>query len=168
MLDEFGAVERRAAKDGLSFGEAMRLLAGAHWRGRHRRTVDARLDEVVAGPWLAKTLHGLRDPDQLARVDPASRFQGTLRPYQQTGVRWLHLLARLGSAPASPTTWGSARPCRCLSLLLVLKSEGGERREPSLLVAPASLLANWAAEIERFAPTPQRVHRSSVRDAGRN
>ena len=26
------------------------------------------------------------------------------------------------------------------------------RRKPSLLVAPASLLANWAAEIERFAP----------------
>jgi SNF2 family DNA or RNA helicase len=28
----------------------------------------------------------------------------------------------------------------------------GARRKASLLVAPASLLANWAAEIERFAP----------------
>jgi SNF2 family DNA or RNA helicase len=27
-----------------------------------------------------------------------------------------------------------------------------ERRGPSLLVAPASLLANWAAEVEKFAP----------------
>ena len=32
------------------------------------------------------------------------------------------------------------------------KTPGPERR-PSLLVAPASLLANWAAEIERFAPS---------------
>ncbi|MFM0150662.1 DEAD/DEAH box helicase, partial [Paraburkholderia sp. RL18-085-BIA-A] len=38
-----------------------------------------------------------------------------------------------------------------LSLLLVLKRESAEAR-PSLLVAPASLLANWAAEAERFAP----------------
>jgi non-specific serine/threonine protein kinase len=34
---------------------------------------------------------------------------------------------------------------------LVLKKQ--ERGMPSLLVAPASLLANWAAELERFAPS---------------
>ena len=43
-----------------------------------------------------------------------------------------------------------------LALLLVLKrqrtSRAGAARQPSLLVAPASLLANWAAEIARFAP----------------
>jgi SNF2 family DNA or RNA helicase len=36
-----------------------------------------------------------------------------------------------------------------LSLLLVLQRQG---RQPSLLVAPASLLANWASELERFTP----------------
>ena len=43
-----------------------------------------------------------------------------------------------------------------LALLLVLRSARSRtrrRRRTSLLVAPASLLANWAAEIERFAPT---------------
>jgi len=40
-----------------------------------------------------------------------------------------------------------------LSLLLVLKNEAGDTRKPCLLVAPASLLANWAAEIARFAPS---------------
>jgi SNF2 family DNA or RNA helicase len=39
-----------------------------------------------------------------------------------------------------------------LSLLLVLKQQAAARQQPSLLVAPASLLANWASEIERFAP----------------
>jgi non-specific serine/threonine protein kinase len=38
-----------------------------------------------------------------------------------------------------------------LSLLLVLKAEASGKL--SLLVAPASLLANWASEIARFAPT---------------
>jgi non-specific serine/threonine protein kinase len=40
-----------------------------------------------------------------------------------------------------------------LSLLLVLRRAQGDSRWPSILVAPASLLANWAAEIERFAPS---------------
>src|SRR5207248_1093194 len=42
-----------------------------------------------------------------------------------------------------------------LALLLVMRARKTreETRHTSLLVAPASLLANWAAEIERFAPT---------------
>jgi len=39
-----------------------------------------------------------------------------------------------------------------LSLLSVLKRQAGTRAQPRLLVAPASLLANWAAEIERITP----------------
>jgi len=50
---------------------------------------------------------------------------------------------------------------------LILKHESTVRRTatptraPSLLVAPASLLANWTAEIERFAPNAQIPHRPS-------
>jgi non-specific serine/threonine protein kinase len=40
-----------------------------------------------------------------------------------------------------------------LSLLLVLKEQRLTERKPCLLVAPASLLANWAAELARFAPS---------------
>jgi non-specific serine/threonine protein kinase len=47
---------------------------------------------------------------------------------------------------------GLGKTIQVLSLLLVLKQEASDRRKPSLLVAPASLLANWAAEIARFAP----------------
>src|SRR5580704_17394208 len=47
---------------------------------------------------------------------------------------------------------GLGKTMQVLSLLLVLKRESTEA-QPSLLVAPASLLANWAAEAERFAPS---------------
>jgi hypothetical protein len=35
-----------------------------------------------------------------------------LRPYQLEGFRWLARLSAWAPAPASPTTWGSARPCK--------------------------------------------------------
>jgi len=47
---------------------------------------------------------------------------------------------------------GLGKTMQVLSLLLVLKRQAAGQRQPSLLVAPASLLANWALEMERFAP----------------
>src|SRR5260370_1627742 len=48
---------------------------------------------------------------------------------------------------------GLGKTIQVLSLLLTLKNEPGDKRNPSLRVAPASLLANWASEIARFAPS---------------
>src|SRR5262249_38111569 len=48
---------------------------------------------------------------------------------------------------------GLGKTIQVLSLLLVLKGQAAGTRKPSLLVVPASLLANWAAEIARFAPS---------------
>jgi superfamily II DNA or RNA helicase len=155
MLDDFRAVEAAAAKGGLSFGEAMRLLAGAHVPGDTVTDRSPDWSDIVAGPWLAKTLASLRDPDELARLDPGAALKATLRPYQQAGVRWLHLLSSLGLGACLADDMGLGKTMQVLALLLVLRKRpaGDEARRTSLLVAPASLLANWAAEIERFAPS---------------
>jgi non-specific serine/threonine protein kinase len=158
-LEQFRAVEQRAAAEGLSFGEAMRMLAGA---GIGEREADASAgiawSETVAGPWLAETLAALRDPGGLARVDPGKALNGVLRAYQQNGVQWLHLLATLGLGACLADDMGLGKTIQVLALLLVLNKEingkaAGSRSKPCLLVAPASLLANWAAEIARFAPS---------------
>jgi len=155
MLDEFRAVETAAARDGLSFGEAMRLLAGAHVPGDIAEATAPDWSLVVAGPWLAKTLAGLRDPAQLAQLDPGHALKATLRPYQQAGVRWLHLLSHLGLGACLADDMGLGKTMQVLALLLVMRARAtrDETRRTSLLVAPASLLANWVAEIERFAPS---------------
>src|SRR5438552_532210 len=155
MLDEFRAVETAAAKDGLSFGEAMRLHAGAPVPGDIVAAAAPDWSSVVAGPWLAKTLAGLRDPAQLAQLDPGAALKATLRPYQQAGVRWLHLLSSLGFGACLADDMGLGKTMQVLALLLVMRGRAArdETRHTSLLVAPASLLANWAAELERFAPT---------------
>ena len=155
MLDEFRAVERAASDNGLTFGEAMRMLAGANVSGADAAAAAAPdWSRVVAGPWLAKTLDGLRRPDALARLDPGDALNATLRPYQHTGVRWLHLLTSLGLGACLADDMGLGKTMQVLALMLVLgKQRSDERRRTSLLVAPASLLANWASEIERFAPS---------------
>jgi len=158
MLERFQAIEAAAAANGLPFVEAMRLMAGATLGdvGASADDVDADWAQLVAGPWLAETLRNLRQPEGLARVDPGDELKASLRPYQQAGVRWLYLLARLGLGACLADDMGMGKTIQVLSLLLVLKREcvtaGGGETRPSLLVAPASLLANWAAEAERFAP----------------
>src|SRR5580765_3454050 len=70
-LEQFEAIERRAATDGLSFGEAMRMLAGAGIAGDGTTgQADVAWSQTVAGPWLAETLAALRHPDRLSRADP--------------------------------------------------------------------------------------------------
>ena len=153
MIARFRAVERTAKSNGLAFGEAMRLLTGADVAAQDGDDgAAADWAQVTAGPWLAETLQGLRSPRALAQVDPGDALRGVLRPYQQVGVRWLYLLAKLGLGACLADDMGLGKTIQVLALLLVLKRQASAAAQPSLLVAPASLLANWASEIDRFAP----------------
>ena len=157
-LEQFEAIQRRAVSDGLSFGEAMRMLAGAGMADNGPTVEDdVGWSKTVAGPWLAETLAGLRRPDGLACTDPGRYLQGTLRPYQQAGVQWLYLLSQLRLGACLADDMGLGKTIQVLSLLLSLKNHAGNMRKPCLLVAPASVLANWTAEIDRFAPSLKAV-----------
>jgi non-specific serine/threonine protein kinase len=150
-MARFEAAEARASAEGLSFAEAMRLLTGAAVAGGDDDTArEAGWAEVSAGPWLAQTLAAMRAPDA-AGADPGPALRGTLRPYQKQGVQWLRLLTGLGLGACLADDMGLGKTIQLLSLLLIDQARGAQPR-PSLLVAPASLLGNWAAEIERFAP----------------
>ncbi len=154
LLERFQFIEQSASENGLPFAEAMRLMAGASL-DEAGAADDANWAELNAGAWLEETLRGLRQPEGLAQVSPGADLKATLRPYQEAGVRWLYLLTRLGLGACLADDMGLGKTIQVLSLLLVLKREGlGQLNasRPSLLVAPASLLANWAAEAERFAP----------------
>ncbi|HEX4136781.1 MAG TPA: DEAD/DEAH box helicase [Bryobacteraceae bacterium] len=165
MMERFGQAERTAQESGLSFVEAMRLLAGADTESTEDRGMEGiAWAEVKAGPWLREVLSGLRSPQALGGSDPGEALKGTLRPYQQTGVRWLHLLTRLGLGACLADDMGLGKTIQVLGLLLLMQRE---KRRPSLLIVPASLLANWTSEIERFAPGLKiRIAHPSATDAG--
>src|SRR5258708_12868362 len=61
-VERFETIARDAAANGLSFGEAMRLVAGAGISGDAAAATDVDWSQTVAGPWLAQTLADLRRP----------------------------------------------------------------------------------------------------------
>ena len=144
-IQQFRDAEQLAEREGLSFAAAMRMLAGAAVADEPGDVTVADWSRVTAGPWLADTLQMLRSPDG-ADADAGLSLRGTLRPYQRVGVQWLRLLSGLRLGACLADDMGLGKTIQVLALLLA------ERRGPSLLVAPASLLANWLAEVEKFAP----------------
>lgn len=92
-------------------------------------------------------------------------LQATLRPYQVEGFQWLSFLyeQRLGGILADDM--GLGKTVQALALLAhaieepraasertTKRGESVEPFAPFLVVAPTSVIANWAAEAERFLP----------------
>jgi superfamily II DNA or RNA helicase len=152
-LDNFEAIERLSAAQGVPFAQAMRMLAGAEIGGDLSAAVHSTSwAHVKAGAWLAEALAGCRGPEALASADPGGALKAELRSYQEIGVRWLAFLTRLGLGACLADDMGLGKTIQVLALLLTLDRRKA-KSAPSVLVAPASLLANWAAEAARFAPS---------------
>ena len=165
-LDHWKQIERQAADGGISFFEGMRLLSGFSDRGGGASSGDVDLAGaertwvgVEAGEWLDSVLGSLRDPSRLESLAAIPGLLAQLRPYQQTGVQWLRFISQLGLGGCLADDMGLGKTIEVLAMLLQRKAEwpAGKPRNPCLLVAPASLLANWRAEISRFAPSLQTV-----------
>ncbi len=156
-LAHWRKVEREAAQGGLGFAEGMRLLAGAPTElGRSDLGDEARAWSLLQpGEWLARLLDQLRSPDTIAAARPGTDLKASLRPYQAQGVSWLWLLSQLGLGACLADDMGLGKTIQVIALLLLLKRHPPRQGapKPSLLVLPASLLANWQAELQRFAPS---------------
>jgi non-specific serine/threonine protein kinase len=150
---EYWSQARAQNKDGLSFIEAMRLLAGYPAATGGQQELEDREDSgqwvhAEAGRALSELLREIRQP-KATLIPP--ELKAVLRPYQEKGLAWLSLLSGLGLGACLADDMGLGKTMQVLALLL-LDRERNEKRKPSLLVAPASLLANWRQEAERFAP----------------
>ncbi|OQP59281.1 DEAD/DEAH box helicase [Niastella populi] len=76
-----------------------------------------------------------------------------LRHYQQRGVSWLYKNARLGLGSLLADDMGLGKTLQVIATLQKFKEEGALKNKPALVIAPTTLLSNWKAEIEKFAPS---------------
>ncbi len=78
-------------------------------------------------------------------------LNATMRDYQKQGFRWLKMLGHYQFGGILADEMGLGKTLQTIAFLL---SEKEERKSFSaLIVAPASLIYNWQAEVRKFAPS---------------
>ncbi|MDR2339845.1 MAG: DEAD/DEAH box helicase [Deltaproteobacteria bacterium] len=136
---------------GLTFIKAMRLLAGLPGAAGEKGRLPSPSPWVVpmAGTALGGMLEKIRDPK--AAKQPRD-LGAELRPYQRKGLDWLRHITGMGLGACLADDMGLGKTMQVLALLL-LEKDKGTAKGPSLLVTPASLMANWKSEAASFAPS---------------
>jgi len=92
-----------------------------------------------------------------------SRIRATLRPYQRKGFEWMALLSEMKSGACLADDMGLGKTLQTIAFLSWLYEAHPDLR--FLIVCPASLLYNWKAELEKFAPhLGSRLFKGGVND----
>jgi non-specific serine/threonine protein kinase len=105
---------------------------------------------IVHGDWLKTVVEQLSNPERVRPAIAPKTFRAVLRPYQQVGLNWLSFLDSLKFGAFLADDMGLGKTLQVLGMLSLF-----QKREPdrmSLLIVPASLIANWEQEIHRFLP----------------
>lgn len=93
-------------------------------------------------------------------------LNATLRSYQHTGYQWLVRLARLGFGGILADDMGLGKTLQTIAYLLHQHEENPDAL--SIIVMPTSLIYNWEAELQRFAPgLPYRIIAGARKDRER-
>ncbi len=136
------------------FDLAEETETGLRVRDYHLPLVDTLLmdanESQVAGEFNERR-ERLRSFDHIQRQAAPAGFTGELRPYQVSGLEWLHFLYDYGFGGCLADDMGLGKTIQLLAFLQSLR-EQGKLEGPSLLVVPKSLIANWLREAERFTP----------------
>ncbi len=101
----------------------------------------------------------LGDGDRRFRSLPTpAAMQFDLFPFQERGHGWLRLLGDLGVGGILADDMGLGKTVQAIAMLVSEREEvGADVLGPTLVVCPMSVVRQWGAEIERFAPS-LRVH----------
>ncbi len=96
----------------------------------------------------------LRSVDAVAAVGSADvpvTLEAHLRPYQLDGFRWLDFLWRFQLGGILADDMGLGKTLQTLTLICQAR-QTEPTGQPFLIVAPTSVVSNWATEAARFAP----------------
>ncbi len=93
----------------------------------------------------------LKNFDKIAPVQVPKALNADLRVYQQQGLNWLQFLREYQLNGILADDMGLGKTIQALAHLLVEKQQG-RLTKPVLIVAPTSVIFNWANEIDKFTP----------------
>lgn len=129
-----------------------------------RRSDTLRVNRFHAGLWeelvalgtidkqsasWEESVGALKSLDEIPVPDLPAGLNATLRPYQHDGYAWLSFLADHGLGGILADDMGLGKTLQSLAMIVRQVERGSG---PFLVVAPTSVVGNWAREAERFAP----------------
>lgn len=98
-----------------------------------------------------RQVDGLRALQALEPTAPPAALHAELRPYQAEGFSWLASLHAHGLGGILADDMGLGKTLQTLALICHVRQQN-PGMAPFLVVTPASVVTNWAAEAARFAP----------------
>ena len=138
MLERFSQNETSGAFEGRLYNapEVADVMSNSpHYRAQFAKSFDTFMKEAKSGK-----------PVRKVKLPKAHRE--LLRPYQTTGVEWMHFLRRYRFGGILADEMGLGKTIQTLSHVSVHAADG----ETSLVVCPKTLLHNWKREAETRFP----------------
>lgn len=93
----------------------------------------------------------LANIDEIGAAKKPRNLKAKLRPYQEQGLSWLKFIHDIGAGGVLADDMGLGKTLQAIALFLLVKAEA--KRLSALVVAPTSVVHNWAREIQRFGPS---------------
>ncbi|MCB0595148.1 MAG: SNF2 helicase associated domain-containing protein, partial [Phaeodactylibacter sp.] len=133
------------------------------------------LDEIG----IQEGIETVEENENLSGFQPSPLLKASLRPYQLEGLKWLVQLYENQLGACLADDMGLGKTLQTIAALLYAKEQQGKQKSPApsasrqlglfeapadtdflnplnaLIVLPASLVFNWEAELQKFAPSLQ-------------
>ena len=103
-----------------------------------------------ASAWQQQ-VQGLLSLGAIEREEPPAALKALLRPYQLDGFQWLAFLWEHHLGGILADDMGLGKTLQSLALICHAR-EADPASPPFLIIAPTSVVSNWAAESARFTP----------------
>ena len=108
---------------------------------------------IQAPERLAELAAKLTNFAGIEKIPQPAGIQAQLREYQTTGFHWMQFLARHELHGILADDMGLGKTLQTITHILAEKDRGRSQGKPVLVVAPTSVVPNWRAEAQRFAPS---------------
>lgn len=114
-------------------------------------TIENMENQIITEEWITKWKKWQQIEERVYPVPKSIR--ASLRPYQVKGFEWMTLLSEIGAGACLADDMGLGKTLQTICFISHLAELNTGQK--FLIVCPASLIYNWKAEFEKFAPALQ-------------
>ncbi|MDO4908232.1 MAG: DEAD/DEAH box helicase [Corynebacterium sp.] len=110
--------------------------------------------KILGDSFAASVLNGTMSPIPM-KIEMPPSLHAELRPYQQRGVEWLHWMYENELGALLADDMGLGKTVQVIAFMLYEIEQDklkGISTPPNLVVSPATVVMNWADELQKFAP----------------